>query len=79
MTFEREINQNSLPYIWLDSLYFLRTILRHFEGYKNKLVELYNKTTIVAQGGIPGPEKDLLNLIQWQYLWFCWYEKQDWI
>ena len=59
---------NGLPYIRLDSLYFFRTILWHFEGVKNQLVELYNKTTIVAQGKIPGPEKSLLNLIQWQYL-----------
>ena len=46
--------------------YFFRTTLRHFEGDKNQLVELYNKTTIVAQqSGIPGPGKSLLNLIQY--------------
>ena len=34
--------------IWIDSLYFFRTTLRHFEGDKNQLVELDNKTTIAA-------------------------------
>ena len=68
MAFGREINLNGLPYIWPDYLYFFRTILRHFEDDKNQLVKLYNKTTIITQGLIPGPEKGLLNLIQWQYL-----------
>ena len=68
MAFGREINLDGLPYIWLDYLHFFRTTLRHFEDDKNQLVELNNKTTIVAQGLIPGPEKGLLNLIQWQYL-----------
>ena len=44
---------------------FFRTTLslRYFEGDKNELVELHNKTTIVAKGKIPGPEKSLLRLI----------------
>ena len=42
ITFGREMNLNGLPYIWLDSLHFFRTTLRHFEGDKNYLVELYN-------------------------------------
>ena len=45
--------------------------LRHFEGDKYELVEVYNKTIIVAEGKIPGPEKNHLRLIQWQYLGFC--------
>ena len=47
---------------------FFRTTLRHFEGDKNQLVELYNKTTIVAKYGFLGPEKSFLNLIQQQYI-----------
>ena len=60
MTFRREINLNGLPYIWLNPLYFFRTTLnlRHFEGDKNEL-ELYNKTTIVVSGKIPGPDPNI--------------------
>ena len=47
---------------------FFRTTLKHFEGDKNQLVELYNKTTIVAKYGFLGPEKSFLNLIQQQYI-----------
>ena len=41
---------------------FFRITLRHFEGNKNEIIEVYNKTTIIASGGIPGPEKSFLNL-----------------
>ena len=57
-TWER--NKSEWFTIWLDSLYCFRTTLKHFEGDKNQLVELYNKTTIVAQRGILGPEKSFL-------------------
>ena len=64
----RERNKFEWFTIWIDSLYFFRTTLRHFEGDKNQLVELDNKTTIAAQCGIIGPEESFLNLIQQEYI-----------
>ena len=48
-------------HIYNQIIVFYRITLGHFEGDKNQLIELYNKTTLVAQGGIPGLEKCLLN------------------
>ena len=75
MAFGRKIIVNGLPYarrVCMTRFFvFLRTTLRHFEGDKNQLAELYNNTSIVAQGEILGPGKNFLNLIQQNYPRFC--------
>ena len=50
------ISPNGLPYGQILCT-FLKP-LTHFEGDPNELVELYKNTTIAAQCGILGPEKD---------------------
>ena len=55
-----EINLNGLATTYMTRFFvFFRTTLRYFEGDKNQLLELYNNTTIVGQGKIPGREKNL--------------------
>ena len=63
-----ERNKSEWLTIWLYSLYCFRNTLSQSEGDKNQLVELHNKTTIVAQCEILGLEKGFLKLIQQQYI-----------
>ena len=64
-----ERNKSEWSTIYINRLFvFFRTTLKHFEGDKKELIELYNKTSIADQAEIPGPEKCLFNVSQQKYL-----------